>query len=104
MTALRELDLRAAKKQVCKITPELVAALKERFCKVRGGVIKKAKGGKKKAAKAWKKMIKILFSLLFFFLQDCVRPVPERVSYFIEPDMYDRLVVAFFLRIKLDFW
>lgn len=47
MVSLRELDLRAAKKQVCKITPELVAALKERFCKVRGGVIKKAKGGKK---------------------------------------------------------
>ena len=50
MVALRELDLRAAKKQVCKITPELVAALKERFCKVRGGVIKKAKGGGKKKA------------------------------------------------------
>ena len=50
MVSLRELDLRAAKKQVCKITPELVAALKERFCKVRGGVVKKAKGGGKKKA------------------------------------------------------
>jgi hypothetical protein len=52
MVSLRELDLRAAKKQVCKITPELVAALKERFCMVRGGVIKKAKGGGKKKAAA----------------------------------------------------
>ena len=50
MVALKELDLRAAKKQVCKITPEVVDSLKQRFCKVRGGVIKKAKGGKKKAA------------------------------------------------------
>lgn len=52
MVALKELDLRAAKKQVCKITPEVVDSLKQRFCKVRGGVIKKAKGGKKKAASA----------------------------------------------------
>lgn len=50
MSALKELDLRAPKKQVCKIAPEVVEALKMRFCKVRGGVIKKAKksgGGKK---------------------------------------------------------
>lgn len=48
MEALRELDLRAAKKQVCKITPELVDAMRQRHCHVRGGVVKKAKGGKKK--------------------------------------------------------
>jgi hypothetical protein len=52
MVSLKELDLRASKKQVCKITPELVASLKEQFCKVRGGVIKKAKGGGKKKAAA----------------------------------------------------
>lgn len=45
---LRELDLRAPKKQVCKIAPEVVDALKLHFCKVRGGVVKKAKGGGKK--------------------------------------------------------
>jgi Leucine-rich repeat (LRR) protein len=50
MTALRELDLRAAKKQVCKISPEVVDVLKTQFCKVRGGVVKKSKGGKKKAS------------------------------------------------------
>ena len=50
MEALKELDLRAAKKQVCKIAPEVVDALKSRFCKVRGGVIKKSKASKKKAA------------------------------------------------------
>lgn len=49
MESLRELDLRAPKKQVCKISPEVVDALKHHFCKVRGGVIKKSKGGKKKA-------------------------------------------------------
>ena len=48
MVSLKELDLRAAKKQVCKITPELVDALKMHFCKIRGGVVKKAKGGGKK--------------------------------------------------------
>jgi len=48
MSSLRELDLRAAKKQVCKITPELVSILKERMCKIRGGVVKKAKAVKKK--------------------------------------------------------
>ncbi|RYG62697.1 hypothetical protein EON64_17385 [archaeon] len=50
MSELRELDLRTAKKQVCKITPELVDALKQHFCKIRGGVVKKGKGGKKKGA------------------------------------------------------
>lgn len=49
MSELKELDLRAAKKQVCKITPELVDALKQHFCKIRGGVVKKGKA-KKKAA------------------------------------------------------
>ncbi len=48
LTALRELDVRAAKKQVCKIAPEVAEALGGQFCKVRGGVIKKAKGGGKK--------------------------------------------------------
>lgn len=52
MTELKELDLRAAKKQVCKITPELVESLRDHFCKIRGGVVKKAKGGKKKKEKA----------------------------------------------------
>lgn len=51
MTELKELDLRATKKQVCKITPELVDALKQHYCKIRGGVIKKSKG-KKKASSA----------------------------------------------------
>ena len=44
---LKQLDMRAAKKQVCKITPEFVAVLELHKCKVRGGVVKKAKGGKK---------------------------------------------------------
>ena len=50
--ALKELDLRAAKKQVCKITPEISDAFKLQHCIVRGGIVKKAKkakGGKKKA-------------------------------------------------------
>ena len=50
MESLRELDLRAAKKQVCKITPDLVDAMKQRHGHVRGGVVKKTKGGKKKKA------------------------------------------------------
>ena len=48
---LRELDLRAAKKQVCKITPEFVQQLELHQCKVRGGLVKKAKGGGKKGKK-----------------------------------------------------
>mmetsp|Transcript_16596 Transcript_16596/g.33667 ORF Transcript_16596/g.33667 Transcript_16596/m.33667 type:complete len:427 (+) Transcript_16596:20-1300(+) len=48
MISLRELDIRSGKKQACRVTPELVAALSQRFCKVRGGVIKKAKGPGKK--------------------------------------------------------
>ena len=48
---LRELDLRAPKKQVCKITPEFVQALELNQCKVRGGLVKKAKGGGKKGKK-----------------------------------------------------
>lgn len=48
LESLKELDLRAPKKQVCKIAPEVVESLKAHFCKVRGGVIKKAKGGGKK--------------------------------------------------------
>jgi Leucine-rich repeat (LRR) protein len=43
MTSLRELDLRAVKKQVCKISPECMDAFKGRKCVVRGGVIKKLK-------------------------------------------------------------
>lgn len=49
--ALTELDIRGVKKQVCKITPEMVHALKYKAhgnCTIRGGVVKKAKGGKKK--------------------------------------------------------
>lgn len=48
MLCLRELDVRAAKKQVCKISPDLSEALKAQHCVVRGGVVKKAKGGKGK--------------------------------------------------------
>lgn len=46
---LRELDIRAPKKQVCKITPEFVELLRKSHCIIRGGVVKKAKGGGKKA-------------------------------------------------------
>lgn len=50
---LRELDVRAAKKQVCKLPPELVMWLADRKCIIRGGVPQKPKpvkgaGGKKK--------------------------------------------------------
>jgi hypothetical protein len=48
MTSLRELDLRAAKKQVCKIAPEVNDILKGNHCIIRGGVVKKGKGGGKK--------------------------------------------------------
>ena len=49
LSSLTELDLRGAKKQVCKITPEIVCALRDKsaICAIRGGVVKKAKGGKK---------------------------------------------------------
>lgn len=50
MSCLKELDLRAMKKQVCKITPEMVDILKRQRCIIRGGVVKKAKGGKKSKA------------------------------------------------------
>ena len=43
MTSLRELDLRAVKKNVCKITPECMGSFNSRKCIVRGGVIKKIK-------------------------------------------------------------
>ena len=46
--SLKELDVRSDKKQTCKMTPEFAAALKVRRCNIRGGVIKKGKGGKKK--------------------------------------------------------
>jgi hypothetical protein len=46
MKSLRELDLRAQKKQVCKLSPELAHKLVAQDCVVRGGVIKKAKKGK----------------------------------------------------------
>ena len=46
---LQELDLRAAKKQVCKLAPELVSTLENNNCKIRGGIQKKGgKKGKKK--------------------------------------------------------
>lgn len=44
---LKELDVRSDKKQTCKMTPDFAAALKFRRCNIRGGVVKKAKGGKK---------------------------------------------------------
>ena len=51
MSALRELDIRAGKKEKCKITPEFIEQLRQQHCTVRGGVVKKAKGAKKKTAK-----------------------------------------------------
>ena len=48
MTALKELDVRAAKKQVCKIPQETADILLKRHCVLRGGVVKKAKGKKEK--------------------------------------------------------
>ncbi|CAN0090880.1 unnamed protein product [Sphacelaria rigidula] len=47
---LRELDVRSDKKQTCKMTPEFATMLKERRCNIRGGVVKKGKGGKKASA------------------------------------------------------
>ena len=44
MSSLKELDLRAVKKQVCKISPECMDAFKAQKCIVRGGVVKKIKG------------------------------------------------------------
>jgi len=41
--SLRELDLRAAKKQVCKVPPDVLEALELQKCMVRGGVQKKGK-------------------------------------------------------------
>jgi hypothetical protein len=46
--SLRELDVRAAKKQVCKLPAELVIWLGDRKCNIRGGVPQKPKAGKKK--------------------------------------------------------
>lgn len=50
LTSLRELDLRAPKKQVCKISPEVNEILRANRCVIRGGVVKKSKGAKKKQA------------------------------------------------------
>jgi Leucine-rich repeat (LRR) protein len=50
MTSLKELDLRAVKKQVCKISPECMEAFKAQKCIVRGGVVKKIKGDLKPPA------------------------------------------------------
>jgi len=47
MCNLKELDVRAAKKQVCKIPPDVAEMLHKQRCAVRGGVVKKAKGGRK---------------------------------------------------------
>jgi hypothetical protein len=47
MTSLRELDLRAPKKQVCKIPQNVVDALKLQKCVLRGGVVSKVKASKK---------------------------------------------------------
>lgn len=52
MTSLRELDVRAVKKQVCKISPECMDAFKAQKCVVRGGVVKKIKGDMKPPAPA----------------------------------------------------
>ena len=52
MSSLKELDVRPAKKAVCKITPEMFEALNGQDCVMKGYVIKKSKkkGGKKKKA------------------------------------------------------
>ena len=47
MESLMELDVRAAKKQVCKLNPDMVLWLNQRGCKIRGGQIMKVKKGKK---------------------------------------------------------
>ena len=47
---LKELDIRAPKKQICKITPEIVEALKHNRCVIRGGIVKK-KTKKRKSKK-----------------------------------------------------
>ena len=41
------MDVRAAKKQVCKFTPELMQTLVKNQCMVRGGIVKKGKASKK---------------------------------------------------------
>ena len=41
--SLRELDVRAPKKQVCKMTPEMMDVFESLGCVVRGGVVKKGK-------------------------------------------------------------
>jgi len=43
LSSLRELDMRAVKKNVCKITPECMDQFKLQKCVVRGGVVKKIK-------------------------------------------------------------
>lgn len=47
MESLKELDVRAAKKQVCKVPQEVAEILMARKCMLRGGVIKKSKKPKK---------------------------------------------------------
>jgi hypothetical protein len=47
MESLRELDVRAAKKQVCKVAQDVAEILIARKCMLRGGVIKKSKKPKK---------------------------------------------------------
>ena len=47
MESLQELDVRAAKKQVCKIAQEVAEVLMAKKCMLRGGVIKKSKKSKK---------------------------------------------------------
>jgi ribosomal protein S6 len=51
LPCLKELDLRAAKKQVCKLTPEMADMLKLNECVLRGGIVKKGKKTTKKAKK-----------------------------------------------------
>ncbi len=50
MVSLRELDVRAAKKQVCKVNQEVADSLIAQRCMLRGGVIKKSKKQKKASA------------------------------------------------------
>ncbi len=52
MSGLRELDLRAVKKNVCKITPECMEKFRLQKCVVRGGVVKKIKADLKAPAGA----------------------------------------------------
>eukprot|EP00602_Paraphysomonas_sp_CaronLab_P011789 CAMPEP_0185042626 /NCGR_PEP_ID=MMETSP1103-20130426/42460_1 /TAXON_ID=36769 /ORGANISM="Paraphysomonas bandaiensis, Strain Caron Lab Isolate" /LENGTH=458 /DNA_ID=CAMNT_0027582727 /DNA_START=8 /DNA_END=1384 /DNA_ORIENTATION=+ len=68
MVSLRELDLRAQKKQVCKIAPEVNEILKGNKCIIRGGVVKKGKGKRELDLRAQKKQVCISYYSLYIAL------------------------------------